>query len=67
MVFAVLAETIMLTLFFVVPQVAAVLHHQVPPIIGVVCALLAIPAVWMVDAAYKARTGLIRDHARQSF
>lgn len=51
--FAVMVEMLLLFLFFAVPQLAAILHHQWPSLAGAISALTAIPAVFMLDFLYK--------------
>lgn len=51
--FAVILEVLLLFLFFAVPQLASILHHQWPSMAGALSALTAIPAVFLVDFLYK--------------
>ncbi|MGZ4843159.1 MAG: cation-translocating P-type ATPase [Candidatus Angelobacter sp.] len=53
LMFALVVEMILLFMFFAVPQLSAILHHQWPSIAGSIAALTAIPAVLAVDSLYK--------------
>lgn len=53
LVFAVFIEMCLLVSFFAVPWLASILHHRRPSLPGLLCALLAIPAVLVADAVSK--------------
>ncbi len=53
LLFGVFIEMCLLASFFAVPWLAATLHHRYPSLPGLLCALLAVPAVFTADAAYK--------------
>jgi hypothetical protein len=50
---AVAAELVFLGAFLLVPPVASLLDHAAPPVAGLAVALLAAPAVLLVDALHK--------------
>lgn len=53
LLFAVFIEMCLLVSFFAVPWLARILHHRAPSLPGLLCALLAIPAVLLADAVSK--------------
>jgi magnesium-transporting ATPase (P-type) len=55
LVLAIICEAAMLGGFLYIPPVAALLEHAPPNLVGASVAVLAIPAVLLVDAAYKRR------------
>jgi magnesium-transporting ATPase (P-type) len=55
LVLAIVGEAAMLAGFLYIPPVAALLGHAPPNAVGALVAVLAIPAILLVDAAYKHR------------
>lgn len=53
LVYAVTAELVLLMLFLHFRPLAAILGHSPPTLVGTACALLAFPAVVLVDALHK--------------
>ncbi len=53
LLFAVFIEMCLLVSFFAVSWLARILHHRVPSLPGLLCALLAMPAVLAADAVSK--------------
>ena len=61
LVYAVTAELALLLLFLHFRPLAAILGHSPPTLVGAACALLAFPAVVLLDALHK-RIRNRRDH-----
>jgi hypothetical protein len=61
---AVVVEVGFLFAFLLVPPVASVLDHAVPPLAGFAVALLAAPAVLLVDALHKRSRARKRAHSQ---
>lgn len=63
MLWAAVAELLALGAFLLVPPIAHLLEHAVPPAAGLLVALLAVPGVLGADLAHKTVRAHRRDHS----